>query len=146
MKTAQFMSLIFERTEYRRLVKAFGNLTLVAATAIFAVTVQAEELDVETRVALQRTLQAYVDNKTVNDAYSFFDVESGQTSNLKLKKLHPIIFKKEDYFLMCADFMDEKGADVLIDYIVRMGDTSYFVEQEVAGRRGFFKTIFDRVF
>ncbi len=106
----------------------------------------AQELDVQTRVELQRTLEQYVNAKTEDGIYPFFDVEAGEARRLTLKKLHPVIFQKQRYYLMCADFIDEGGSDVLVDYIVRKRGAQYIVEQEVAGRRGFFKSIFEKVF
>lgn len=132
-----------------RAVRGFA-LRLACCTALLAAWLghagHAQELDVQTRVELQRTLAQYVSAKTEDGIYPFFDVEAGEPRRLTLKKLHPVIFQKEGYYLMCADFMDEEGSDVLVDYIVRKRGAQYLVEQEVAGRRGFFKSIFEKVF
>ena len=111
-----------------------------------SVTADEGTLDQQTRVGLQMTLKTYIEGNTKDGTYPFFDVESGAVQNLKLKSLHPVIFKREDHFMMCADFVGEDGGDVLIDYIVVPREDGYVVEQQILGRRSYLKTLFDRVF
>ena len=127
-----------------------GRLLAAAAMALCCATASVatagDALDPQTRVDLQMTLKEFIDGNTRNGTYPFFDVESGAVKNLKLKNLHPVIFKREGHFMMCADFVGEDGADVLIDYIVVPAEGGYAVEQQILGRRSYLKTLFDRVF
>ena len=40
---------------------------------------------------------------------------------------HPIILKMGEYFVLCADFRDEKGNSVSIDFYLAQQDQSYIV-------------------
>ncbi len=129
---------------YRRVLAAVACTAAMISWAWAPARAQA--LDVETRVQLQRTLQDYVEAKITDGGYSFFDTESGKVRQLKLDKLHPVIFEKDGYYLMCADFMDDSGADVVLDYIVRKRGDDFVVEQEIEGRRSFLTSVFEKVF
>lgn len=110
------------------------------------IRVAAAELDTETRIHLQVSLKSYIDNKTENDSFPFFNAELGKTEKLILKNLHPKIFRKEDYYLMCADFLNKDGEEVLIDFVVRKHNDGFRVEQEIRGRRTYLTQIFERIF
>ena len=109
-------------------------------------TTQAEEIDVETRVALQLTLESFIESKTQKNVYPFFDPDTAEVSKLKLRRLHPVIFRKDDFYLMCADFMDTDGKDVLIDYIVGKHGTKFQIEQEIIGRRSWLTKALEKIF
>lgn len=127
------------------------HLALIAFSAMLVFCLSAgkslaDELDVQTRSELQLSLQSYIDNKTEDGLFPYFNSETGEIEHLILKNLHPAIFKKQDYYLMCADFMDSKGDAVLIDYIVRRHRNGYRVEQEIRGKRSFLTKMFNRVY
>lgn len=149
------------RTQKKRTVgnlnrqRCFG-LTVGQLIAVLGITVSlvllsvpnvgAQSLDDQTRIELQIGLQAYISNKRDGKSVPFFDSETGTTWALKLKSLHPKIFKNGDYFLMCADFEKKNGDVVLIDYVVRRHHDGFRVEQELRGRRSYLTKIFERVF
>lgn len=108
--------------------------------------IQAASIDVRTQVALQMVLRDYISNKTGAKKYTFFDDVKGTSQTLILRRIHPVIFKKNDRFLMCADFIDEEGKDFLVDYIISHYVDGYRVEKEIEGRRDFLTRLFEKVF
>jgi hypothetical protein len=118
----------------------------LAIAGLFVVTAQAATLDAGTLVELQLTLKNHIDAGTVDGVYEHFNVEEGQLKELTLKNLHPKIFSKGNKYLMCADFLDADGNDVLLDYIVSKSESGFRVEQEIRGRRSYLTRIFRRIF
>lgn len=125
---------------------ATAVITLFLSPLLAKTTVAAGGLDEQTRIELQMTLKDFIDKKSEEGTYPFFDVDKGGFRTLNLKTLHPIIFEQDGYYMMCADFLGEDGNDVLIDYIVVPADGGYTVVQQILGRRSYLKTLFDRVF
>ncbi len=130
----------------RRCFRLPALVLMVLLSLASIATTQAEEIDVETRVALQLTLENFVESKTQKNVYSFFNPDTAEVSKLKLRRLHPVIFRKDDFYLMCADFIDADGKDVLIDYIVGKHGTNFQIEQEIIGRRSWLTKALEKVF
>ena len=106
----------------------------------------AATIDLETRVELQLALKHYIDAGTVDGVYEHFNVEQGQIEKLRLKTLHPVIFATANKYMMCADFLDTAGNDVLLDYIVSSSVSGFRIEQEIPGRRSYLQQIFERIY
>ncbi len=106
----------------------------------------AAAIDLETRAELQLTLKHYIDAGTVDGVYEHFNVEQWQIEKLRLKTLHPVIFATDNKFMMCADFLDAAGNDVLLDYIVSSSASGFRIEQEIPGRRSYLQQIFERIY
>lgn len=119
---------------------------LVVLALLTSMATHADFLDIQTRVALQHTLKTYIDAGTVDGTYEYFDLESGQVVKLHIKNLHPVIFIKEKKYMMCADFLDANGEDVLLDFIVSSSGEGFRIEQVIGGRRSYLKQLFDRIF
>lgn len=125
---------------------ATAIITLFLSPLVTKTAGAAGGLDEQTRIELQMTLKDFIDKKSEEGTYPFFDVDKGSVRKLRLKTLHPIIFERDGNYMMCADFLGDDGKDVLIDYIVVPADGGFFVEQQILGRRSYLKTLFDRIF
>jgi len=119
---------------------------LIASAILASSQANASSLDMETRVNLQMGLKDYVESRTSDSGYEHFDVATGRVERLTLKNLHPLIFVNGPKYMMCADFLDTDGNDVLLDYIVSMTGNEFRVEQEIPGRRSYLKQLFERVY
>jgi len=106
----------------------------------------ADSIDLETRIQLQLALKKHIDAVTADGVYEHFNIEQGQIEKLKLKNLHPVIFATENKYMMCADFFDANGKDVLLDYIVSFSATGFRIEQEIRGRRSYLTQLFERIY
>lgn len=146
--------MIFLKSDkYLRLLVVATVFKIVAV--VLAPTVQA--FDDKTRIELQMTLKSFIDGKTTEGTYKYFDTEMGMVRNLALLNLHPVIFEKQGYYLMCADFIDKDMAvdvdedvdwadqKVLLDYIVVPVEGQFIVEQEILGKRGVLTKIFRKL-
>ncbi len=118
---------------------------LLVMTILTCTQANADAIDLETRIQLQLALKNHIDSVTVEGVYEHFNVEQGQIEELGLKNLHPVIFVKENKYMMCADFFDTNGNDVLIDYIVSSSANGFQIEQEIRGRRGYLAQLFERI-
>ena len=118
---------------------------LIAFCIITTSPVQAASIDMKTRVELQMGLKHYIEARTSENVYEHFNVESGEIEELVLKNLHPLIFVNESKYMMCADFLDTNGNDVLLDYIVSLAGNEFRVEQEIPGKRNYLKQLFERI-
>ena len=134
---------------------------LFALTILLTATIEkmstSHAFEENSRLELQLALKLFIDSKTTNGAYNFFDVEMGAVRNLKLLNLHPVIFEKDGYYMMCADFLDrdmvvdvDQSVDwteekLLIDYIIIAADGRFIVEQEVLGKRSILTSIFRKL-
>jgi hypothetical protein len=122
----------------------FVTIVLVMAT-LTSGHVEAAQIDLETRAELQFTLKQYIDTGTVDGVYEHFNVEQGKLEKLRLKTLHPVIFVTDGKYMMCADFLDTSGKEVMLDYVVGPSATGFRIEQEIPGRRSYLKQIFERI-
>lgn len=108
-------------------------------------TAEAASIDNTTRVALQSELRSYIATKTSDGTYTFFDEEDGSIQEFQIKAIHPVIFAKGDRFLMCADFIDQEGKKVLIDYVMLPVSNGFIVEKELEGQRSRLMTMFEKL-
>lgn len=129
-----------------RILRSFLSAMLIGLFLFTASVAHADSIDMATRVDLQLGLKSYIDSRTSGNVYEHFNVETGKIENLVLKNLHPIIFVNESKYMMCADFLDPDGNDVLLDYIVSLNENGFRVEQEIPGRRSYLKQLFERIY
>ncbi len=105
----------------------------------------AATLDNQTRVELQTEIRSYIARKIDSGIYTFFDEKSGETVPLRIKAIHPVVLSRGKRFLLCADFIDANGEDVVIDYVVLPTATGYLVEKEIEGQRPRMMTLFEKL-
>jgi len=129
----------------RRLFVCISLITLLA-TLPHGFANAAPKFDADTRAQLQLALREHITDNTSNDSYRYFDPDKGETRLFRLKLLHPVIFEKDGFFLMCADFRDAQNEDIILDYVLHRSSDGFRVEQIVKGRRSFLMTVFERVF
>ena len=118
---------------------------LIALCLITTSPAQADSIEMKTRIDLQMGLKHYIEARTEDNVYEHFNVESGKVEPLVLKNLHPVIFVNGSKFMMCADYLDASGNDVLLDYIVSLVGNEFRVEQEIPGKRDYLKQLFERI-
>lgn len=119
---------------------------LLVMTTLASTQANADAIDLETRIQLQLALKNHIDAVTAEGVYEHFNIEQGQIEKLRLKNLHPVIFVTENKYMMCADFFDTNGNDVLLDYIVSSSANGFRIEQEIRGRRSYLTQLFERIY
>jgi len=130
----------------RRFLRPSLGAILVAFSIFTTCLVHADSIDMATRVELQLGLKNYIESRSADNGYDHFNVETGKVVPLTLNKLHPLIFVNGNKYMMCADFLDLNGNDILLDYIVSLSGSGFRVEQEIPGRRGYLKQLFERIY
>ena len=109
--------------------------TMLATTLVFAAsgTTDANEasttarLTTETRVQLQAALQLHIDRTTVRGIYPTVDLKSGKVGGLHPAAGHPMILRLGDYYVLCAQFRDDAGKAVSVDFYVANRDRGFTI-------------------
>ena len=128
----------------RELLLGAGSALLLAAVS-WSRPADAGSIDMDTRLALQDALRDYIDGKSATGGYSYFDETTGEAVPLSLKKIHALLFRKADRYMLCADFLNANGEDVVIDYIFAPHADGYVLEKEIEGRRSILVQLFERL-
>jgi hypothetical protein len=70
------------------------------------------------RTNIKASMMSFIENRMVNDTLMIYDASKGKLLKLKFDKLHDGIVKKGEFYVSCADFFDEKGKKVDLDFLV----------------------------
>ncbi len=105
----------------------------------------ASGMDASDRAGLQLALRQHLSDNTVDGRYRYFDANSGETRLLQLKFVHPDMFEKDGFFLLCADFVGSDHKEVILDYVIRESGGGYRIDQIIQGRRSFLMQVFERI-
>lgn len=112
--------------------------TLVALLTLslsFGAHAAADKASTELRVLLQVAMQTHIDRITVAGRYPVVDLKSGAVRSLHPAATHPMVLRMGEYYVLCADFRDDAGQPVNVDFYVAKGDKRFTVFQvEVANR------------
>ena len=111
----------------------------VLALALTVLTPQpsqaGQNLDQEDRVALQLALMAYVDSKTFDGRFLHFDVERKELRGLHSANLFPMIVPATGFYFLCADFRDDQGGKVDVDFVATRTEGGFRVIQTMINHR-----------
>jgi hypothetical protein len=79
----------------------------------------------------QSAMKTHIDQNSFNDKYIIHDAVAGQMKRLTFKELHSGLVKKGDFYVSCADFVDDKGNLYDIDLVVAEEEGDYRVYQAI---------------
>lgn len=118
-------------------------LRAALAVLLFATAPQTAKagLDVSEMAALQATMQQYVDHKTVDGAYLYFDLDRAEVRELYPVTGHPMVMQFDDSFVLCFDFVDAAGEKVEVDYYLARKNEGFVVFHEAVGTRTVLKAM-----
>ena len=89
----------------------------------------------EDRVALQLALMEYVDAKTFDGRFLHFDAEQKELLGLYPANLHPMIVPATGFYFLCADFRDDQGGKVDVDFVATKTESGFRVIQTMINNR-----------
>ena len=113
------------------------SITLAALTLLASAgAAQAAPLTTEARVSLQMKLIDYIDERTIDGKFLYFDADRKETTALYPAHLHPRIVPIDDIYFLCADFRDVDGKAIEVDFVARIVDGDARILQTMVGRRG----------
>jgi len=95
-----------------------GLLALFLLTGPVAYAADDPSIKGDLRTNIQATMDTFIKNQTIDGTLRLYDPVEDVLLEVKLKKLHPGIVKKGDFFVSCADFVDLKGRKYDLDFLV----------------------------
>lgn len=81
------------------------------------------------RTNINSSMNQFIDNHTIDGALYVYDAMEGKLLKLKLDELHSGIVKKNGFYVSCADFKDQNGRKIDIDFLVRPSDDRLITTQ-----------------
>lgn len=145
-RNSKYLTTVVGRAA-RVLVLTLG-VTLSGAVLLPTSSAKAETVAPETRSALFSGLQSYLARHTNKGVFILMNDPTVEPVDIRLKNLHPLVLKKNDVYMLCADFVATDGRNILIDFFLRRvaGKPGEFrVLYYVVGNRSRFMRLFERL-
>ena len=119
-----------------------ARLTAVVLIVLSCASSSVAEDKMSIRTELQVAMQRFIDRSLIEGSIRGIDKVSGEVRQLYPVKAHPIIMKAEDYFVMCASLIDERGQHIEADYYITDSPRGFRVFQvEVDNREVLYNLI-----
>jgi hypothetical protein len=87
----------------------------------------AAQSGVALKVSLQAAMQRHIDRTAIDGAYLHLNGATGEIRRLYPVAAHPAIMRVGEYFVLCADFLDEAGEKVNVDFYLAPRGSEYVV-------------------
>ncbi len=81
------------------------------------------------RSNIQQSMNEFINRQSIDGYVYVYDAVKGSLLKLQLDKLHSGIVKKGDFYVSCADFKDQKGRKIDIDFMVRSSGKAFITTQ-----------------
>lgn len=72
----------------------------------------------ELRQGIQASMSQFIEHQTVDGVFPHYDPVDGKLLHLSQANLHAGIVKKGDFYVSCADFVDQDGRKIDVDFLV----------------------------
>ncbi len=70
------------------------------------------------RTDIHASMRGFVDAQSVDGTIRVYDAVDGKLLSLKLDNIHEGIVRKGDFYVSCADFVDQGGRKIDVDFLV----------------------------
>ncbi|MEO8250516.1 MAG: hypothetical protein ABI589_14230 [Burkholderiales bacterium] len=110
-------------------------IALAFSLAMSASFAAAADLTTAEKASLQAGMQQHIDRNLVEGAYLRLDLATGGVSKLHPVTAHPMILRLGQYYVLCSDFRDDKGAAVNVDFYMASRGKSFVVFDTVVDHR-----------
>ncbi|MCF6236661.1 MAG: hypothetical protein L3J70_09875 [Gammaproteobacteria bacterium] len=104
---------------YKKIITTSAALLLGASLSFSALAADDPSIKGDLRTNVQQSMNEFINNQTIDGSMYVYDSVKGGLLKLKLDKLHDGIVKKGDFYVSCADFKDQNGNKVDVDFMVR---------------------------
>ena len=104
---------------YTRFIATISAFLLGTSLTLSAWAADDPSIKGDLRSNIQQSMNDYISHQSVDGAMYVYDTIKGSLLKLRLKELHSGIVKKGDFYVSCADFIDQKGRKIDIDFMVR---------------------------
>ncbi|PCI12832.1 MAG: hypothetical protein COB71_08110 [Thiotrichales bacterium] len=104
---------------------------LLAAFTFSGVAYSANDPSIkgDLRRNVQQSMADFIYVQTINEHLYVYDAVKGKLLQLTLVELHSGIVNKGDFYVSCADFIDQDGNQVDIDFMVRQSNNRLLTTQ-----------------
>ena len=107
----------------------------LCAVMLSSVSASEGSISLAEKASLQAAMQRHIDSVLVTGRYLHMDEDSGEVRALRPLAAHPVILRMGEYYVMCADFRGENGAEVNVDYyLARKGSSFVVFDEQVENR------------
>lgn len=101
-----------------------GSITVGSAFAADDASIKGD-----LRTNIQASMNTFIVDQSVDDKMFVYDAVDGKLLELSLDSLHSGIVKKGEFYVSCADFIDQNGRKIDIDFMVRKKNESLITTQ-----------------
>ena len=70
------------------------------------------------RAGIHAAMNAYVETQTIDGTVALYDAVDGRLLRLEFDSLHDGIVRKGDFYVSCADFVDQDDRKIDVDFLV----------------------------
>lgn len=103
--------------------------TLPLSTFAFAGDDPSIKGDLRTNVV--SSMNQFINKQTINGQMYLYDAVAGNMLNLEFIELHKGIVNKAGFYVSCADFKDQQGRAIDVDFLVRPSNGKLITTQAV---------------
>ena len=83
----------------------------------------------DVRSKTQKAMSDHIKQNSLDGKYVIYDALSSELRTLDFKELHKGIVKKGDFYVSCADFVDDHGNKLDLDFFVVEKNGNFHVQQ-----------------
>lgn len=110
-------------------IKSIAVATLLIATLSNAWAGNDESIKGNLRSNIQYSMNQYISNNSIDGNLYVYDSVKGKLLKMKLNSLHSGIVKKGNFYVSCADFIDQDKRKIDIDFMVIKNGNSLITTQ-----------------
>lgn len=85
----------------------------------------------QVRIDIQDAMKKYIDKQTADGKLYVFDAVQNKLLKLTFDNLHSKVVNDGGFYISCADFIDQDGSKVDLDFMVRLSDNMYVMNQTI---------------
>ena len=85
----------------------------------------------ELRKNIKKSMAQYINKQTMDGKFYVFDAVQNKLLTLTSGKLRPGIVKDGNFYLTCADYTDQDGNKIDLDFMVRKNGEEYITSQTI---------------
>lgn len=116
----------------RTIASKIKNTTLLLAALTFssgALSANDPSIIGDLRANIHHSMNTFINTQTIDEHMFVYDAVEGNLLRLQLTELHSGIVKKGDFYVSCADFIDQHGNKIDIDFMVRKSKSGLITTQ-----------------
>lgn len=108
-------------------------LAIALALGLSGVSFGADDSSItgDTRTGIQSAMTHHIAGNLTDGKYVVYDAVTGELKKLTFERVHEGIVKKGDFYVSCADFIDEGGRKYDLDLLVSRKDGDFVILETV---------------